>query len=109
MGERIGLPFHLWDSRTKNHRSMICGLLERHNFKTSDNNWGIEKEGCYGVWQWPNCSFSTTPTNFNSVIILTWSISTRLWHECIIQLPDPEFIDKIDEALKTNHEEIRYV
>lgn len=98
--ERIGLPFHLWDDEVKKHRHLLGSLLDAHGFRTSEENWGIESKGRHGIWIWSHRNFMTVPEDFITVNIFTWDPGTaELWKKHSVQLPDPDFICKIDRIL----------
>ena len=94
---RIGLPRHLWIPRIKEYRSLLHTLLASHGFQTSDENWGIVKDGHHGIWIWPHQNFATIPTDESSLTILTWNVFE--WDKHHLQLPDPGFVSQLHEAL----------
>lgn len=96
--ERIGLPYNLWTDQVKAHRRLLQDLLKNHGFQTSNNNWGIEKDGHHGIWIWPHDNFACGPNDLITIHILIWD-SNGGWERHVIQLPDPDFIKKIDRAL----------
>jgi len=106
---RIGLPYHIWDDKTRKFRSDLCALLATRGIRTARDNWGVEKDGHHGLWMWSYTGFFTIPDNYQVIRLNLWTKShsssgvlfdiPQFWSETFLQVPDPDFLDKFEEAL----------